>query len=189
MSLIKVVKTLNMQHVQLKADREKGGFSGYACVFGGVDSYGDTVVKGAFLQTLAKRMPKMFYDHRWDIPIGKFTLCKEDDIGLYVEGELTPGLSRADDVRAALLHGTLDGLSVGGWVSSADCEFTEKGKIIRRWTELIEVSPTIFPADDQARIDNVKSWEMGRYGGEYRNQSKSEELDYDLILRKLKRIA
>jgi HK97 family phage prohead protease len=147
-------KTLRLQDVSLKMDGEAGSFAGYASVFGGVDSYGDTIVKGAFQSTLRTRgMPKMFYDHEWNFPIGKWTSAKEDDKGLFVKGELTPGLSRANDVHAALKHGTLDGLSIGGYVMQGDYDTTDTGRVIRKWSALIEISPVVFPADAAAKID------------------------------------
>lgn len=147
-------KTLKLSDVSLKMEGDTGKFSGYASVFGGVDSYGDTIIKGAFESTLrAHGKPKMFFNHEWSMPIGKYLVAKEDDHGLFVEGELTPGLGLSSDVRAAMLHGTLDGLSVGGYVKAGDYEDTETGRVIRKWSKLMEISPTVFPADDAARID------------------------------------
>lgn len=153
-------KTLSLNDVDLKMEGDTGKFSGYASVFGGVDSYGDTIVKGAFMDTLkATGAPKMFFNHQWDMPIGKYTSVQEDSHGLFVEGELTPGVSLASDVRAAMKHGTLDGLSIGGYVKSGDYDETDKGRVIRKWSKLMEVSPVVFPADNAARIDigSVKS--------------------------------
>lgn len=147
-------KTLKLSDVSLKMEGETGKFSGYASVFGGVDSYGDTLIKGAFESTLRTfGKPKMFFNHEWSMPIGKYLVAKEDDHGLFVDGELTPGLGLSADVRAAMLHGTLDGLSIGGYVKAGDYEDTEQGRIIRKWTKLMEISPVVFPADGAARID------------------------------------
>ena len=148
-------KTLPLRDVDLKMDGESGRFAGYASVFNGVDSQGDTILPGAFAETLKTHgMPKMFWNHDWlSMPIGKWTVAKEDDKGLYVEGELTPGLELAKDVHAALKHGTLDGLSIGGYLRGGDYEETDSGRIIHRWTHLVEISPVVFPADEAARID------------------------------------
>lgn len=152
-------KHLKLSEVELhvKADGA-GSFAGYASVFGGVDSYGDTIVKGAFEHTLKNfGKPKMFFNHDWaGLPIGKYTRAKEDDKGLYVEGEFTPGLALAGDVRAAMQHETLDGLSIGGFVKKGDYDETENGRVIRRWSKLVEISPVVFPADGAARVGSVK---------------------------------
>lgn len=162
-----VKKTLSLIDCAIKMVGEVGKFSGYASVFGGVDSYGDTILRGAFADTLSTNgMPKMFFGHQWGaMPIGKWLKAIEDAHGLFVEGELTPGLTEADNVRAALKHGTLDGLSIGGYLSKNDWdESTDGGRIVRRWSKLVEVSPVVFPADPSARVDlsSVKDEEFGK---------------------------
>lgn len=158
-----VRKSLSLSECDIKMDGDTGKFAGYASVFGGVDSYGDTILKGAFETTLKRDgKPKMFYGHQaFDgLPIGKWTVAKEDDHGLYVEGEITPGMSLAGDVRAALKHGTLDGLSIGGYLKAGDFEMLDDGKrLIKKWSRLIEISVVAFPADSAARVDlsSVKS--------------------------------
>jgi HK97 family phage prohead protease len=150
-----IKKTLPFGETEFKFSEESGQFKGYASVFGGVDSYRDTILKGAYLDTLKENgIPKMFYNHKWDMPIGKYALVDEDSKGLWVEGELTPGHSRASDVRASMLHQTLDGLSIGGMLRKGDYkDGNEGGRIIHKWTVLKEISPVVFPADGAARID------------------------------------
>jgi HK97 family phage prohead protease len=154
-----IQKSISLTDVQLKMDDEIGQFSGYASKWNGVDSYGDTILKGAFSDTLAKSAPKMFWNHQWDMPIGKWIDVREDDVGLFVQGELTKGLDLAENVHAALKHGTLDGLSIGGFLKSGDYTETTKGRLIHKWSSLMEISPVVFPADGAARIDvsSVKS--------------------------------
>ena len=154
-------KTLKLNDADIKMDGDAGSFAGYASVFNGVDSYGDRILPGAFKDTLADGMPKMFFNHVWSLPIGKFTKAVEDDHGLYVEGEFTEGLSQAQDVRAAMKHGTLDGLSIGGFLAENDYKEDEQGRrVIHRWTRLMEISPVTFPADANARIESVKSGDV-----------------------------
>lgn len=158
-------KTLSLSSCQIKADGKSGKFVGYASVFNQIDSYGDTILPGAYQQTLETNgMPKMFLQHEsWELPIGKWLVAKEDDHGLYVEGELTVGMTRADDTYAALKHGTLDGLSIGYRLSRDDYDYAPgtdmERRIIKRISLLAEVSPVVFPADGAARIDlgSVKS--------------------------------
>jgi HK97 family phage prohead protease len=153
-------KTVNFDDCQIKLDDASGSFEGYAAVFGGVDSYGDTIVKGAFASSLRAQKPKMFFNHgAYDLPIGKWTKAKEDDHGLYVHGELTPGNAQAEGVRAALKHGTLDGLSIGFYLKKGDYDESESGRTIKKVSKLVEVSVVTFPADSAARVDlaSVKS--------------------------------
>lgn len=160
-------KTLSLSDASLKLDGDVGRFIGYASKFGGVDAVGDTIVRGAFDYTLRTNgKPKMFLEHApfsfgaagaAGLPIGKYLTVKEDEEGLFVEGELTLGMSLGADVHAAMKHGTLDGLSVGGLIKKGDYDETDTGRVIRRWTKLLEISPVAFPADGAARIDTVKS--------------------------------
>lgn len=150
-----VQKTLKFDEVALKMQGDSGTFEGYASKWDGVDSYGDTIVKGAFAETLKAAQPKMFWNHQWDMPVGKWLTVEEDSVGLFVRGELTPGLGLAADVRAAMKHGTLDGLSVGGYLKKGDYDENETGRTIRKWSNLMEISPVVFPADSAARIDTA----------------------------------
>jgi HK97 family phage prohead protease len=150
-------KTLNLDAVDMKLDGDTGRFSGYASVFGGVDSYGDTIVRGAYASTLRNNgKPKMFFNHNaYGLPIGKWIKATEDDHGLFVEGELTMGNRQAEDVHAALKHGTLDGLSIGYYLKKGDYDETESGRVIKKVASLVEVSVVTFPADSAARVDST----------------------------------
>lgn len=160
-----VRQRLALSEVRLKTEGDGGTFEGYGSVFGTVHHSGDTVLQGAFAHTLRTHgKPKMYLEHSWatglfsgpTLPIGKYTTAREDDHGLFLKGELTPGMTLAQDVRAALKHETLDGLSIGFLVKKGDYDETEKGMVIRRVTKLIECSVVAFPDDDAARITTVK---------------------------------
>ena len=60
-----VKKTLALTDVQLEMEDEIGVFSGYASKWNGVDSYGDTILPGAFADAIKSGMPKMFFNHEW----------------------------------------------------------------------------------------------------------------------------
>lgn len=154
-----IQKTLKFDDVALKMQGDSGTFEGYASKWDGVDSYGDTILRGAFADTLKTTTPKLFWNHDWSMPVGKWVSVEEDDAGLYVKGELTPGLTLSSDVHAAMKHGTLDGLSIGGYLKKGDYEEKDGGRVIRKWSKLMEISPVVFPADTAARIDlqSVKS--------------------------------
>ena len=93
------IKTLGLESLELKFAGEEMRFSGYASIFGGVDSYGDTIDPKAYDSTLANRQRpvRMRWNHYGDI-IGKWLTMFADSKGLFVEGELTPGHSKASDV-------------------------------------------------------------------------------------------
>ena len=150
-------KLLNLDVTQVKFyDGKQGLFSGYASVFDGVDSYGDTVHKGAYELSLAnrKRPVQMRWNHYGDV-IGKWTSIAEDDKGLLVQGELTPGHSKAMDVYASLKHGAISGLSIG--YRPVKYLPNETGGYDLFGVDLVEISVVESPADLAAQIGDIKS--------------------------------
>lgn len=155
-----IYKSIPLTGVELKLEGEDSRkFGGYASVFNGTDSYGDTILPGAYVKTLEKDgMPKMFFGHDWGLPIGKWLDAHEDEKGLYVEGELTPGNPQSDSVLAALKHGTVDGLSIGFRLDQNDFDEKEDGgRLIKNVSRLFEISIVNFPADSAARVVEVRS--------------------------------
>ncbi|SDW94732.1 HK97 family phage prohead protease [Lysobacter enzymogenes] len=150
-------KQIALPSIALKFDDSRPGFfSGYASTFNNVDSYGDTVLPGAYKKTLKNReRPIRLRWNHWGDVIGKWLDLREDDIGLYVEGELTPGHSTAQDVYASMKHGAVDGLSIG----YRPIQFRELGNDRRELKEiqLFEISVVEEQADLGARIGAVKS--------------------------------
>ncbi|WP_064746799.1 HK97 family phage prohead protease [Lysobacter antibioticus] len=151
------VKRIDLESVDVKfLDSRQGVFAGYASKFGGVDSYGDTILSGAYKRTLKKRdRPIRLRWNHWGPVIGKWLEVREDDIGLYVEGELTPGHRTAEDVFASMKHGAVDGLSIG----FRPLQFRDLGDGRRelKEIELLEISIVEEPADLGARVSDVKS--------------------------------
>jgi len=148
------IKQLPYNALELKF-KDGMKFSGYASMFDGVDSYGDTVLKGAYQDTIKNRdrSIKMRFNHFSEV-IGKWTTIEEDNKGLFVEGELTPNHSKASDVYASMKHGAIDGMSIGYRVK----DFEQKGNIrLLKQIELIEISVVEEPADLNAKIGEVKS--------------------------------
>lgn len=186
-----IQKTLKFDEVALKMQGDSGTFEGYASKWDGIDSYGDTILKGAFSETLKSAAPKMFFNHQWDMPVGKWIDYGEDSTGLYVKGELTPGLSMSNDVRAAMKHGTLDGLSIGGFLKKGDYDEKDGRRIIRKWSTLAEISPVVFPADSAARIDlsTVKSIDFENLLPECKSEKEIERLLRDAGLGKWEAMA
>lgn len=155
--------TIDLSRAELKFADDGSAFTGYASVFGGVDSHGDTIHQGAYTDVLnTVDTVKMYFNHGWlkgEMPIGKMKLS-QDAVGLKVErAEFTPGLRLAQDVSYAAKHGTVDGLSIG---FRPDPETTKRksegrGRDIYRIAYLKEVSVVDWPSDGAARMSDVKS--------------------------------
>lgn len=149
------VKNLSFDQVQFKAlsDRQ---FTGYASTFGNVDAGKDIVMPGAFTETLVDReRPIKMRDNHWGAVIGKWLALKEDERGLFVHGELTPGHSDAENRYASMKHGVTDSMSIGYRVleqhKRAD-GVTELHKV-----HLVEISVVDEPMNVRAQMSEVKS--------------------------------
>jgi HK97 family phage prohead protease len=150
-------KLLGLEMIEVKFDDDQPGtFEGYASVFGGVDSYGDTILPGAYKKTLRKRERpiRMRWNH-WGPVIGKWLSISEDEKGLLVRGELTPGHSVAEDVYASLKHGAIDGMSIG--YRPVQIRELGDGKRELKEIDLVEISIVEEPADLGARVGDIKS--------------------------------
>lgn len=147
---------------EVKAVEDNGFFSGYCSVFDVEDSYGDVVKKGAYADTIKAwmdkgKMPPILWQHNRGEVIGVWTKLYEDDHGLYGEGKLLiDDVAKAKEAHALMKHGAIDGLSIGykvnKWSYNEDSEVLELLAI-----DLKEVSVVTFPANEDSRIDNVKS--------------------------------
>lgn len=144
-------------------DLEEGVISGYASVFGNVDSYGDIVVKGAFSRFLAEAKVKgkvipVFYGHNMEDPkanIGRVLELREDEHGLWFKAQLDlSGDTYGRLVYSQLKDGRLDSLSFG--FSVIDSRNTSKGYELRD-LELYEISVVPIPANSEALITEVKA--------------------------------
>jgi uncharacterized protein len=155
-------KGLAFADAQFKLDGDSSTFVGYASTFGNVDAGGDTILKGAYADTLKQNgMPKMFFNHdSRAVPIGKWLKAEEDDYGLLLTGEFTPGNTLAEQVKAALKHGTVDSMSIGYALKAGDFQETATGRTIKKVARLAETSIVTFPMDKFAKVDlaSVKSF-------------------------------
>lgn len=148
-------KHLDLKATELKFDDESRTVEGYASTFGNVDSYGDTIAPGAYTKTLQNRERpiRMRWNHFGPV-IGKWVEMREDEKGLWVKGQLTPGHTVAENVYASLRHGAVDGLSIGFYAS----EVEEDGeRRLLKEIELFEISVVEEPADLGAKISGVKA--------------------------------
>lgn len=146
-------------------------FEGYGSVFGTVDSYNDTITKGAFKSTLrewkaSKKLPKMLLQHGGGmfggsvddmVPIGKWEDMHEDEHGLFMKGRLFDvDTDRVKATYAAMKEGELDGLSIGFRTRKSKTD-EESGLRTLTDIQLFEVSLVTFPANDPARLTDVRS--------------------------------
>lgn len=140
--------------------------SGYAVKWDSINYYGEKFVKGAFADVCAQfaagqKPVHAYYNHGWRhwfvdaalaMRVGKWLELAEDDTGLYVKLELTPGLPIADAVAAMVQHGTVDGFSIAFYEPQSQ-NVIDKGayvEIVK--ADIYEISVVDEPADDAARV-------------------------------------
>lgn len=147
--------------LQLKATGDDGTVEGYGSVFGVRDNYDDVIASGAFVGSLKSHkdegtMPAMLWQHDASAPIGVWTEMVEDGKGLRIKGKLAMDTVKGKEAHALLKMGALNGLSIGfvskQWAYDRETEVRTLTEI-----ELWEVSLVTFPANEKARITNVKS--------------------------------
>lgn len=147
------IKSLTLE---LKSD-DMGVVEGYGSVFGGVDSYGDTIEPGAFAASLKSRKPKMLWQHRMDKPIGVWDEVEEDGKGLRVKGRLAD-TELGREARELVKMGAMDGLSIG--YRTIRDEMRGNNRILKQ-VDLWEVSFVTIPADAAATA-SVKAFATER---------------------------
>lgn len=158
--------------MRVEAGQDPNGpfhFEGYAVKWGSINSHGEKFQKGAFADYInatkvgAARC-HMYYNHGWQyvwvnpkfaMRTGKWIELEEDDIGLKVFGEITPGMSLAKDMEAMIRHGTIDGLSIAFMQpAEIDVEYFDDYVLIKR-ISLYEISVCDEPSDRNARLGDT----------------------------------
>lgn len=144
-------------------DSGSGRVSGYGSVFGGIDSYGDTIVPGAYKGTIPQFLKDGFiaWSHDWAFPIATPDKAREDERGLWIEAAFHTDAEsqRARQIVAERLErGKSMGLSIGYQAKGFDFQEVD-GQQVRRLLdiELMEVSLVMVPADAAARVASVKA--------------------------------
>lgn len=157
---------LDIDQVEFKAAETGGIIEGYASTFGNIDRHGDIIAKGAFKQG-AKKIPIFaLHDPSLTIGVGRVS---EDEKGLKITMELAVNAQsenlrkRAEEYYDLARMGIVERMSIGFVPLEADFEQRKiKGKdhVVRviKQVDLMEVSLVPIPANDQARITQVKTY-------------------------------
>jgi HK97 family phage prohead protease len=142
--------------------------SGYLSVFNVVDSDGDMIVKGAFAKSITERGPDsstnrkiaFLWQHKMDQPIGKMTVLKEDNIGLYFEAKLDD-IPEADRALTQLLSGSVNQFSIGYSYVWDKMEYDEAlDAFVCKEINLFEGSVVTLGANEYTFFDGMKSSQM-----------------------------
>lgn len=154
--------------IEFRADtadgKPVGELSGYGSKFDEVDAFNESIKKGAFRSSLAewrkrKKPIPMLWQHFGDMPIGAWTEFREDDVGLFLKGQLIMELPQAQEALHLIKADVVTGLSIGYMEIDADPYYDpdREGPRIVRKVDLREVSVVTFPALREAQLDAVKA--------------------------------
>lgn len=143
---------------ELENADEDGVFSGYAAVFGNVDSGGDVIEKGAFSKTIKEDFDRIkilaLHNDCW-LPVGKPLELKETEKGLYIKGKISD-TAMGRDIRTLIKDGVLNELSIG--YDAVEFEFDSVDGIRHlKEIKLWEVSVVTWAMNEKAKIEGVKS--------------------------------
>lgn len=113
-----LTKTIDVE-VKAIGEDDSGLFQAYASVFNNVDSYGDMVIPGAFMDALREYGTKgdgipLYWRHRMDDPfmnLGATTEAREDEHGLWTESQLDLSNAASKYAYKLLLEGRVRQMS------------------------------------------------------------------------------
>ena len=141
-------------------DEEEGVFSGYAAVFGNVDTGGDIIEPGSFTKSIAKGLARKkilaLHNDQW-LPIGKPIVIREDSHGLYIKAQISD-TTMGRDVKTLLKDGVINELSIG--YDPVVFDYDSDGIRHLRELELWEVSVVTWAMNPEALITNYKSLDV-----------------------------
>lgn len=162
-----IVAPLELKFAEADAS---GVFSGYAAIFGNVDSHGDIILPGAFAESLAEkkrsgRSIPMHLMHRVfggdGLPVGVWTNVAEDDKGLKVEGKISGMNTEAGRLLyERVKDGALGGLSIGYKVRPNGVTVGKKAGEPKRTLKslsLYEISLVDDPSNPLSKISEIKA--------------------------------
>lgn len=140
---------------------EAATFSGYAVIWGERNGHNEIVQRGAFAKTLAAHKaagtrPVMLWSHNPSEIIGVWNEVREDDKGLYVEGQLLTEITSGREAHERMKAGAVNGLSIGFRVYPGG---ERRSGGIRYLTDinLPEISVVGMPSAGNARITSVRN--------------------------------
>ena len=152
---------------ELNLNGESRTISGYAAIFGNVDKVRDVLDKGCFAKSIQDRGPEstandkiiMLWQHDRKEPIGKITVLKEDDRGLYFEAVIDD-VERGNQTLKQLESGTLNQFSIGYSYVWDNCEYdSERDVLIVKEVILYEISVVSIGCNAETEYLGLKSEE------------------------------
>jgi len=177
----------------MTAEEEKRTIAGYAVKWNELSEqlgfFREKFSKGAFKDSLLDKQQMALWNHNTDVVLGSTrnqTLrLSEDEVGLRFEIDLA-NTTQANDIYELVKRGDINGVSFVFYAELEDWEDRSDTAVrtINR-ADLIEISPTPFPAYSQSEV-NVRSLEE-RYQ-EFKKKSEEDDKNNEWITNFRKKI-
>ena len=139
---------------EVRSTDESGVLESYLTKWDSIDSYQSTFTRGAFKKTFEERGTKikLLWDH--DNLIGHVLEAREDNYGPWIKAQLNLETNAGRDAYAHLRAGDVDAMSFG--FNVIQDKVINNVRTISE-VRVLEVSPVLFPANEQAKIVSVRA--------------------------------
>jgi HK97 family phage prohead protease len=146
-------------------DVEKRIITGYASRVGNIDLVGDMIMPGAFTKTINERGPMgkneiwFLHNHSTDSPLGKPSILKEDNYGLYFESKIVD-TEIGSDILKLYNEGLINQHSIGFSTikqNKVDATAGNPGYYQIQEVKLYEFSSVLWGANPDTPFMGVKS--------------------------------
>lgn len=146
-------------------DFDKRIITGYASKFGNIDLVGDMIMPGAFTKTINERGPSgkneiwFLHNHSTDSPLGKPSVLKEDNYGLYFESKIVD-TEIGEDILKLYQEGLINQHSIGFSTikqNKVDATAGKPGYYQIQEVKLYEFSSVLWGANPDTPFMGMKS--------------------------------
>ena len=147
---------------------ESRTISGYAAIFDNKDRADDILLRGCFAKSIAERGPEsdangkilLLWQHDTDEPLGRITVLREDEKGLYFEAVIDE-IEIGDRCIKQLESGTLNQFSIGfSYVGDAIKYDEEQDAWLVGEVKLYEISVVSIAANPETEFLGMKAAEQ-----------------------------
>lgn len=152
--MIRIRAKAEIKIIERKEEKDQGIIEAYVSIFDNVDLVGDIIKRGAFVESLRKKLPKGVWMHNWEEPIAKTLKGEEDDKGLFIRAQFNLETQRGRESFSDIKFGIIDEFSIGFKI--LDYEWDENDNRIIKKVRLYEWSPVLAGANPDTELINVK---------------------------------
>ena len=165
----KQFKSFEVKELSFNSDGRT--ISGYAAIFNNRDKSSDVLLKGCFAKSIQDRGPEsqandkiiMLWQHDMHEPIGRISVLREDEKGLYFEAVIDD-VERGNQAIKQLESGTLNQFSIGYSYVWEKCEYdSEKDSLLVKEVVLYEISVVSIGCNGETEYLGLKAEGLDPY--------------------------